>query len=179
MTTLNFEIDLRSALVERRKHLEASFVHYVRRTHKTLESLFGESLRGVSNSPFYSTYKNTISPLIDHKTNRNGFTISTTINECLLKKASKKYADGVIEEIINRVEQKTAMFFENPKITEMSSDGLDFTITGIHPLTQQPIQIRQRTILNHSSLGNPFNQYPARIKLNNKAISSAELLAIS
>ena len=87
-----------------------------------------------------------------------------------LAKATAEYADQTIGQMIAKLEGKTGGLSE-VEIVSISPGALEVTLRGKRGADL--VTIEQRKILNMSSRGNLFNQYPALIYVNGKRFSEA------
>lgn len=85
-----------------------------------------------------------------------------------VKEAAQQYADMVAESMKDKIMFKAGEL-QNPEVRNMS--GWEFLITG--EVKGSKVYIEQNMILNCSSLGTLFNQFPARIYVDGKFMSEA------
>jgi hypothetical protein len=90
------------------------------------------------------------------------------INAEKLANHAKCYADATVEEWLGKINAKLGDLVD-AEVKRM--DGVAFLITGSR--NDHKVAIEQRMIVNVSARGTPFNQFPARIRVDGKAISEA------
>ncbi len=101
------------------------------------------------------------------KRNKANESIPFVIDSTKLKKNGKKYGEATALAWYHKMLMK-AGFLTGVKVV---MKGGDLTVTGTHQ--GDKIRIEQQTIINFSSLGTPFHQFPARIYMNGKFVSEA------
>lgn len=145
--------------------LAVSYAEFVERALDDLVRRLGPKLEGVANSGSYKFYDRTIRPVIDQKT--------MTISNEAMKRASDSYAEAVAAGWKDKIMSKAGEL-DNPEVKRM--DGNTFAITGKR--FGKEVVIFQDMIVNVSKLGTLFNQWPARIRVDGRAISEAAYKAM-
>jgi hypothetical protein len=142
---------------------------FKRNVHKTFSEMvedLGPELKGVYNSwSWAKTFTSVVQPFC--KGYKRGE--AKALNEDRITAAAEKYADMVVESWKTKIDEKIGMM---DSATVHHLDGCRFSITGTK--AGQEVYITQDMIINISSQGTLFNQFPARIKLDGKAISAAK-----
>ena len=87
-------------------------------------------------------------------------------DEDKLQEASNKYADNVIQAWKDKIQYKLGAI-DNAECKKLT--GMSFLITGTKH--GKEVRIEQQVIVNRSKHGLLFNQFPARINYDGKAIS--------
>lgn len=91
-----------------------------------------------------------------------------------LETAAQQYAEAVVESWEGKILAKMGELME---ANVVGLDGLTFRITGKR--NGADVEIVQQCIINFSKNGKPFNQFPARIRVNGKATSEAAYKKLS
>jgi hypothetical protein len=86
-----------------------------------------------------------------------------------LSKVAAENAEAQIAEFARKLQAKLGQIGD---FKAVFSRGADFTITGNR--SGREIRVEQQTIFKVSALGNPFNQFPARIYVDGKFTPAAE-----
>lgn len=105
--------------------------------------------------------------------NRTKDSTTVIINFEKLEVEAIKYADYTIAEWIVKIKSKVGLL-ESATIENMNN--CTFKISGNK--NDSKVEIIQDMIINYSKYNKPFNQFPARIYINNKAISEAKFKKI-
>ena len=92
------------------------------------------------------------------------------LDEAAVAKAAAEYADQTIDQMVIKLEGKTGGLSE-VEIVSISPGALEVNLRGKRGA--EVVTIEQRKILNMSSRGTLFNQYPALIYVNGKRFSEA------
>jgi hypothetical protein len=138
---------------------------------KRMVDQFGPTLRGVYNSSSAKFYRETISNVLERQTGtyRMSELPPQKIDAVRLKKAADSYADETISSWKDKIQNKLGEL-DNGEVKHL--DGYRFNITGNRG--GKNIRIEQDMIINVSSKGTLFNQFPARIYVDGKFISEAK-----
>ena len=157
---------MRTALEAFKPALAADYDAFVRRRIAYFIEKFGPALRGIANSYEYKGWQ-----AVAFATRRSG--VGSTrdaieINDAYLAKMAAEYAEQVVDAWTAKIEAKLGEL-ENADVRHM--DGARFVITGSK--AGRAVRIEQDRIVNVSSKGTLFNQYPARIYVDGKFTSAA------
>lgn len=158
--------------VETHRDMFASrYEQHVRHTFTALVSEFGPSLKGIHNSrrrPAFEAIRRCV---------RSGDPYAATsrpgdpyyIDESRLTLAAVEYANQTVEAWVARIESKLG---DVDEVQMLVFYGDSFDLNG--KKGDAIIHIEQRRILNVSSKGLLFNQWPARIYVDGKLTSEAK-----
>lgn len=156
-------LEIAKALEEFKPALAARYSDMVRRYFARMIELHGPGLRGVYNGCLAATYRE----LVSHNlTNRE------EICEESLARNAARYADDAIEAWGHKINAKL------PGVDNVSVrrfQGVSFVISCTRG--SDKVTISQDCIVNVSSKGKPFNQFPSRIYVNGKFTTEAKFKA--
>jgi hypothetical protein len=157
-------MDLNEALAAYKPVLTERYSDLVRSYFARMVKDHGESLKGISGSWTYAkTYRGLVS---ENLTTENG---AKSINGDTLARNAAAYADAAIDGWKDKI---------NAKLGELNEadvarlNGVAFSISGRDSVGRR-IDIEQQMIFKISTLGTPFNQFPARIYVDGKFTSEA------
>jgi hypothetical protein len=165
-----FDAEITAALEAHKPALAASFAHIVRVQYARIVEQFGPTARGVANSTSYKVWANTVRPccnIVKVAGDLSGLETTYVINEERLAKAAAAYANEVVLSWLGKI---------NEKLGELDTaecphfEGDRFLITGTR--AGKTVLIEQDRIINISSKGTIFNQFPARIYVDRKFTSA-------
>jgi len=161
---------IRTALEARKPELAADYTAFVTRRFERLTERFGPALRGIYNSDQARNWQ-----AIANLTTRTGTRIvdHLVLDGGKVAAAADHYADEVIEAWIVKINAKMGQL-DNATVCHI--DGHRFAING--QKAGRSVRIEQDRIVNVSSQGTLFNQWPARIYLDGKFISAAKFAQI-
>ena len=162
--------DLQTALEAFRPQIAARYEGFVRGRFAAMLADH-PGLKGVGNSYHYGrTWYHTISQYVDMNWKRidNQNVSDPKINDADLAQGAAKYAEAVTTAWQAKIEQKLGEL-ENATVQRMAD--VSFTITGTK--NGHKVVITQSMIVNVSSKGTMFNQFPALIYVDGKKISEA------
>lgn len=154
---------LQAALEAHKPALAARYTAMAQSTFSNMVERHGPALKGINNC---WTYARMWSGWISSLTRRDGD--ARALDADLVAKAAAAYADATIEAWAAKIATKMG---EVEGATIQRMDGVAFLIVG--SLAGKRIEIDQQMILNVSSQGKPFNQFPARLRVDGKATSEA------
>ncbi len=154
---------LQAALEAHKPALVARYTAMTQSTFSNMVAMHGPALRGISNC---WTYARMWSGWISGMTRHEGD--ARILDEARVAKSAAAYADATIEAWAGKIATKMG---EVEGATIHHLDGAAFRITGT--LAGKRVGIDQNMILNVSSKGLPFNQFPARIYVDGKFTSEA------
>lgn len=158
----------RAAFEEHRHELEASGERQLRKIFDRAVAVLGPTLRGCYNHPdFARIWSETMKYVVDEAP-RHG---SATINEARLKDYVQKWAANELESAVQKLVSKVPDLHD-VRVASASDAGSWFTVTGTRADGSR-VSVDQSRILNVSSRGKLFNQWPARIYVNGKLTSEA------
>jgi len=136
------------------------FKENVNRVYNDIKKDLGPEFKGVYNSWTWARIFNTVvNPFFNQK--------DKTINKNAVNNAAERYANDTILTWESKILEKVGML-EESKVDYL--DGMRFSISGTKEGNN--VFIYQDMIINISSKGLLFNQFPARITMNGKAISA-------
>lgn len=165
---------LKAALDAYKPEIAARFDRFIRNTFAAMVEDHGPSLKGAGNSHRWArTLSGTVRPFIrtvlpeGQYSGRIGDPYE--INEERLKAGAAKYAEQVVESWATKIEAKMGEL-DSAEVRAMGN--CTFRISGTK--LGRNVHIEQNMIVNVSSKGTLFNQFPARIYLEGKAISEAK-----
>lgn len=154
---------LQAALEAHKPALVARYTAMTQSTFTRMVEMHGPALKGISNCWTYARmWSGWISKMVRYDGD------ARILDEALVAKAAAAYADATIEAWAGKIASKMGEV-EGATIHHM--DNATFRITGT--LAGKRVGIDQNMILNVSSKGLPFNQFPARIYVDGKATSEA------
>lgn len=156
-------MNLQVALAAFAPQIAESFAAITRRELKRVTEEFGADHRGVYNSNAAHFYRETLAALLTNK----------EMDEGKLARAADAYAAATVEAWQSKIEEKLGEL-ESAEVQHLS--GTSFAITG--EKAGRRVRIEQSMILNVSSKGTLFNQYPARIYVNGKFTSAKAYAAL-
>ena len=169
---------LRAAMLRYAPQLARDYKEFVRRTFKRMQADLGKGLKGVHNSWTWArTYQGIRANII--KRHPPGVSalrsseydkIPATINTVALNKNAKAYGDRVSLEWYNKMRMKLGDL-RNVKVLHRTRGG-DITVTGT--LNGKAVILNQQRIINVSSKGTLFHQFPSRIYVDGKFMSEAQ-----
>jgi hypothetical protein len=160
-------VDLfRAAFADYRGALMEQFSRRIRSTFAKVVERYGPTARGVYNDWDYAkVWTETVAPVIVY-TGRD-----VSIDEGKLTKFASEWADSEIEDAALKLAGKVANLTDVQLARAMDAAAW-FTVTGTHP-NGSAVRVEQNQILNVSSQGKVFNQWPALIYVNGKKTSEA------
>ncbi len=168
---MNNELNL--ALNAFRPELEARFISHMERSLARLQEKFGANLKGIANSTSYTFWSEQVRPLTHNTAASNGTYRPGEANYVLVPEKVAAAAAAFAEATVLAWEAKiTAKLGEldSAKVTRMG--GAEFNITGTR--NGMDVRITQQMIVNVSSKGTLYNQFPALIYVNGKFTSAAK-----
>jgi hypothetical protein len=147
------------------------YIDFVRRVFAENTRSFGPTLKGIFNSTSAANFRETIRPNLKRGPHLQPWLNDGAwlIDEAKLIENASAYAEAVCVAWLDKINAKIGA------VTDVQChrlDGVSFAITGRRD--GRNIHIQQQIILNVSSNGKLFNQFPARISVDGKAISEAQ-----
>lgn len=168
---MNTAATITTAFAAHQDRLATEAVESLRSTLERAKSYYGPQLKGIYDCPRYSRiWSATLYPLC---VQRNG-------EYQLVEERAAAYADSWAKAEVEAAAVKLIAKvgdLKHVKIIGAPEAGV-FTLVGHHP-NYAPVRVEQARILNVSSKGTLFNQWPARIYVDNKPISEAAYKRIS
>ena len=158
--------DVAAAINAFKPEIAARYDRIVRNGFANVIEKFGPTARGVANSELYRFWSETIRPCT--KTDSDRVSASYSIDEDRLAAKAAAYADAVAVSWIDKINAKVGEL-EDAKVVHLN--GARFMISGNR--AGRPVRIEQDMIVNVSSKGTVFNQFPARIYVGGKFTSAA------
>lgn len=154
---------LQAALEAHKPALVARYTAMTQNTFSKMVGMHGPALRGISNCWTYARmWSGWIRGMVRHEGD------AKVLDDDRVAEAAAAYADATIEAWADKIATKMGEI-EGATIHHMQ--GAAFRITGT--LAGKRVEIDQNMILNVSSQGKPFNQFPARLRIDGKATSEA------
>ena len=144
----------------------------VRYTFKTLLNAYGSGMKGVYNSRLARVWAETIRPCCESTSNipsQNEYFLSETRLDRFANSCAQEMADEVLAKVDSKVGELTDAIVHRV-------GGANFQIAGIKG--DRKVFIEQTQILNVSSKGKLFNQFPSRIYVDGKFTSAANFAKI-
>jgi hypothetical protein len=166
-------MDLKAALEEYKPTIEDRYKSYVTSMLENLKKLFGPKLQGVANSKYYSVYESIRGNIKLVKENENDYRPSAIgeyfIDEDRINRGATLYAERTIESWLGKIQSKMGDLAD-AKVHRLND--MRFEIEGAR--NGRSVRIDQDMIINQSSKGKLFNQFPARIYVDGKFFSEAK-----
>jgi hypothetical protein len=162
------------ALESYKSAIADNYSSYISNVFNRMVEQFGASLKGAGNDWKYAkVYRETIRPnlRINPEFVKNGtakLNAPYEIDEHKLSKNAQNYAVATVEYWKDKIKAKLVNL---DMVNVRRLDGISFVITGTNKLGT--IAIEQNMIVNVSSKGTLFNQFPSRIYVNGKFMSEA------
>jgi hypothetical protein len=148
--------------------IAAKYEDRVRRIFEEIKYQFGPTLKGIYNSTWGRGYKELIVPNIDTvNVGIDAREAIKVINEDKLCRNGLREAERVVAVWKDKIASKVG------DLTDVEVHAIDwgsFRITGM--FNEQYVCIEQQMIVNVSSLGKVFNQFPAHIYVDGKVTSA-------
>jgi hypothetical protein len=154
---MNIEIQ---ELIE--KNCYEAIIKQIRFQFEHAVQAFGADLENIYNSRFADLFRNTLKPC-SIKNAQGHYEIDASKLHTFASMAAKQQAQALIAKINAKVNE-----LESPEIHHVS--GFDFSISGYR--SGHKVLIKQNMIVNVSTKGKLFNQFPARIYLDGKPLSA-------
>jgi hypothetical protein len=123
----------------------------------------GAELENINNTRFANLFRNTLKPCCI-KNPEGHYEIDASKLHIFVSDKAKQQTQALIAKINAKVSE-----LESPSIHHLS--GFNFSISGYR--SGYKVTIRQSMIVNVSTKGKLFNQFPARIYLNGKPFSAS------
>lgn len=166
-------MDLKAALDEYKPNIEDRYKDYVRGVLEDLKKWFGPKLSGVANSKHYSVYSDVARnfKLVqeDERDYRPSAKGEYFVDEERLNRNAAQYAEQTIESWLGKIQSKMGDL-SDAKVHRLND--MRFEIEGTK--NGRSVRIDQDMIINQSSKGKLFNQFPARIYVDGKFFSEAK-----
>jgi hypothetical protein len=163
-------MNIAAALDANKPSLESHFVSFTNSRFKSLVEQFGPALRGVYNSTQARNWG-----AIRHMARSLGDRLNSeyVMDQDRVASGAKEFADAVVAAWADKISAKLGEI-DNAEVRRM--DGYSFAITGNK--AGRKVRIEQDMIINVSSKGTLFNQFPARIYVDGKFMSAAKFAAL-
>lgn len=133
---------------------------------------YGPALRGIVNSYDYRAYKNMVSPFIT-RVGVGSINDPVALNTDRLNTLAVEYAKATVAAWEAKISAKLGEL-EGAEL--IRGAGNTFTLTGTKG--GRRVRIEQDMIVNVSSQGTLFNQFPARIYVDGKFTPAAKFAAL-
>jgi len=167
---------LKAALEARIPELTANYTRLIGQQYDFLVGEFTNTFDNVSNSKYYSLWTETVRRVVvctnpvegSRNRTRDGAAIYA-LNPEAVERMAVAHATETVMAWANKIEGKMG---ELEKAECLHINGCRFAIVGIK--NGNNVRIEQDMILNVSSKGKVFNQFPARIYVNLKFMSEAK-----
>lgn len=163
--------DLRAALELCKPTLVERYESAIRSQFQGMVELHGPSLRGIHNCWQYArAWGNAVACYATaiERDWRNAVTVYG-LDDAKLAAGAEEYAAASLESWLGKIEGKLGELTD-AKVRHL--DGATFRITGMR--NGHEVEIIQTMIVNVSSKGTLYNQFPARIYVDGKATSEAK-----
>lgn len=160
---------LKTELVE---VFETQIKYSVRHTFKTLLKAHGSGMKGVYSSRLARVWAETILPCCESTSNipsQNEYLLSETRLDRFANVRAQEMADEVLGKVDAKVGELTDAIVHRV-------GGANFQIAGVKG--DRKVWIEQTQIINFSSKGKLFNQFPSRIYVDGKFTSAANFAKI-
>jgi hypothetical protein len=170
------QMDIRNEMEKNRADLEDRYTSNFYAQYNGMLKSLGPNLKGVYNSyTWYRIFTSAVRPYLItiNPTYRMG-EATYAVDVAKLAKGASDYATSVIDTCVAKIEHKLGQL-ENATCKAFSGFSY-FDIEGTR--NGHTVHIRQTMIVNVSKLGMLFNQFPARINVDGKAISEAKYKSI-
>ena len=151
---------------------EAQIKNSVRHTFKTLLNAYGSGMKGVYSSRLARVWAETIRPCCESTSNipsQNEYLLSETRLDRFANACAQEMADDVLGKVDSKVGEMSDAIVHRV-------GGANFQIAGMKG--DRKVFIEQTQILNVSSKGKLFNQFPSRIYVDGKFTSAANFAKI-
>lgn len=155
-------MDLKTALAAHKPALAETYARQVESLAQRVVADLGPGLKGVWND--WRWAKTWTGWLCGYMRKIDG---AYVLDNDRVAKSAETYAAGAIVAWAGKIEAKMG---EVVGAQVVAMDGVGFRITGSTPSGAR-VEIEQTMIVNVSRLGNPYNQFPARIRLAGKPVS--------
>jgi hypothetical protein len=160
---------LHAALEAYKPELAARYETFIRWQFNAMVEDMGPKLTNIGNDGRWArTWYSTMSALVTRSDDRCRPLEAAILVEACLSREAAEYAEGVIESWKQKIAAKLGEL-ESAQVDNMGD--MQFHITGTKH--GRRVQIEQTTIINVSSRGKVFNQFPARIYVDGKFTSEA------
>jgi hypothetical protein len=159
-------MDLKAALDEYKPQIEDRYKAYVTAVFENLKKLFGPRFNGVANSKHYFVYSDVVGNFKLVKEDERDYRPSAGeyfIDDERLARNAVKYAEATVESWLGKINSKIGDL-EDAKVHRLND--MRFEIEGTKH--GHSVRIDQDMIINQSSKGKLFNQFPARIYVDGK-----------
>jgi hypothetical protein len=166
MTDLTASTVLADALAAHKPALAQYYTASVERRFANLVQRFGSELRGVYNSDVATLWQSIAR--LAKRVNKD-----QVLDAELVAAAAKEFADATVASWQGKIQSKLGEL-EEASVSHL--DGYRFQICGLK--AGRKVRIEQDMILNFSSKGTPFNQFPARIYVDGKFTPAAKYAAL-
>jgi hypothetical protein len=160
---------LHAVLEAYKPELAAHFDSCVRWQFDRMVRDLGPKLANVGNDQRHArVWSSLMSSLVTRSDNKGRSLDAAVINDARVARAAAEYADEAVTDWKAKIAAKLGEL-ESAKVENMG--GMEFHIIGTKH--GRRVQIEQKTIINVSSRGKVFNQFPARIYVDGKFTSEA------
>ncbi len=159
------QFSVRESLDEYKPKIAAQYAAMIRTAFERMVKKFGPGLKGIYNAVEGRHYRETISAAVETAPQATPFDRHPvkSISEERLAKIADKYAEATTDTWKGKIEGKIGEL-DGAEVKHL--DGYRFLISGTRD--GREISIEQDMIINVSSLGKMFNQFPARIYVDGK-----------
>ena len=158
---MSIETVLSAAIEAKRPEIAAEYKRLIRVQIEKMRKQLGPKLQNVTKDwTWAKVFRSTLKPSM---TRVQGV---WSINEAALDENAASYADAAIENWQGKI---LAKLVELDNAEVQSLDCLRFVVTGTRQ--GKAVSIAQNCVVNFSKNGAPYNQFPARIKVDGKVVS--------
>jgi hypothetical protein len=172
--------NLKRALLERAPELAEDYKRFVRATFKSMQEALGPGLAGAGSNWTWARTFGAIRGNLYKDADKEAYRSSPVsmgeyskipykINEETLERNAQQYGERVALEWYNKMRDKLGDL-ERIVVADAGKGG-DIVIKGWHK--GRGVSILQQRIINVSSKGLPFHQFPSRIYVDGKFLSES------
>lgn len=165
-------MNIKEALQAKKPEIAAMAARIVESQFNRLVEQFGVTMKGVANSDSYRLWSETIRALCTStkvETDHSGRSNPYALNPAAVAAYAEQYAVEVVESWETKIAEKMG---ELEGATVFNVSACNFHICGLR--FGKAVRIEQDMIVNVSSKGKLFNQFPARIYVEGKFTSAAK-----
>jgi len=168
-------MNMEEAMLSYAPELANDYKVFTKRTFKSMQDDLGPTLKDVRSDRrwariFLNELRNNIKKERHSYVPSESAEIPYIVDEEALEKNAKTYGDRMALNWFDKLQSKIGVL-EKVDVSPPSSSG-DIVVTGSH--AENTVRVNQHRILNISSQGTLFHQFPALIYVNGKFMSEAD-----